>query len=419
MTSSILWIGDIDGIATDVLAEDPSLELVWSPDLQDALDLPLERFTLVVMDRPGEHDGNLTSLRAAGARQVWSLQDRDTVELRDTLRQLGVPAPVPGGAASASASPVPGVIGRSAGIRGVFHLVEKAQATAATVLLGGETGTGKEILARAVHDGSDRSEGPYVALNCAAFPDTLLESELFGHDKGSFTGADRAKEGLFAAADGGTLFLDEVGETSIPLQAKLLRVLQEREVRPVGGNRARRIDVRVIAATNRDLRREVEAGTFRADLYYRLAVFPIRVPPLRERRDDILPLAEHFLVLHGRRERKPGCKLDPEAERWLASHRWPGNVRELENEMQRALALSDLGDTIGVARLSQGVADLREPAELLVRDDEPLKATVQRFEAWLLRRALARNGGQKAATARALGLTREGLYKKLKRLGIE
>jgi transcriptional regulator with GAF, ATPase, and Fis domain len=315
MTSSILWIGDVDGIATDVLAGDPSLELVWSPDVQDALDLRLDRFTLVVMDRPDGHDDDLASLRAAGARQVWSLQDHDTGELRDTLRQLGLPAPAPG--RSGPPSPVPGIIGRSAGIRGVFHLVEKAQATAATVLLAGETGTGKEILARAVHEGSDRSEGPYVALNCAAFPDTLLESELFGHAKGSFTGADRAKEGLFAAADGGTLFLDEVGETSIPLQAKLLRVLQEREVRPVGGNHARRIDVRVIAATNRDLRREVEAGAFRADLYYRLAVFPIRVPPLRERRDDILPLAEHFLVLHGRREGKPGCKLDAEAERWL------------------------------------------------------------------------------------------------------
>jgi Nif-specific regulatory protein len=232
-----------------------------------------------------------------------------------------------------------------------------------------------------------------VAVNCAAFPDTLLESELFGHVRGAFTGADRDKRGLFEAATGGTLFLDEVSETSGPFQAKLLRVLQEREVRPVGGTRTRAVNARVVAASNRDLRHEAQRGTFREDLFYRLAVFPIQLPPLRKRPRDVIPLAEHFLAIHGLREGKPGACLSPEAKRLLQAYRWPGNVRELENETQRALASLQPGDT--------------------------LRETVGRVEAWIIRRALERNGGRRAETARRLGITREGLYKKMKRHGIE
>jgi transcriptional regulator with PAS, ATPase and Fis domain len=321
--------------------------------------------------------------------------------------------------ASAPPAPVaPGVIGASEAMKRTLALVERAQQTAATTLLTGETGTGKEVLARAIHAGSVRSRGPFVALNCAAFPETLLESELFGHARGAFTGADRAKDGLFVAANGGSLFLDEVGETSLPFQVKLLRALQEREVRPVGGNRSQRVDVRVIAATNRELRREVERGGFRADLYYRLAVFPIRVPPLRERREDVPLLAAHFLALHGEREKKRSCRLASDALDWLAAHGWPGNVRELENEMLRALALSEAGDEIPASRLSQRVSELAEPGQTLVADGEPLRVTLARFESWVLRRSLARHGGRRAETARALGLTREGLHKKLKRLGV-
>ena len=237
--------------------------------------------------------------------------------------------------------------------------------------------------------------------------------------KGAFTGADRGKDGLMTLADGGTLFLDEVGETSVALQAKLLRALQEREVRPVGGTRARRVDVRVIAATNRDLAGEIARGRFREDLYYRLAVFPIPVPPLRERREDVLALAAHFLAQHGAREVKPGCRLAREAEQLLLAHSWPGNVRELENEMLRALALSEPGETIPAERLSERLGQLLEPFPSAVHEGEPLRDTLARFEAWCLRRALDRNAGRRAETARNLGLTREGLYKKMKRFGIE
>jgi len=312
------------------------------------------------------------------------------------------------------------VIGRSTAMQATLALVDHACASSATVLLSGETGTGKEVMARAVHAGSQRAEGPFVAVNCAAFPDTLLESELFGHVKGAFTGADRTKEGLFALASTGTLFLDEVGETSLALQAKLLRVLQEHEVRPVGGTRARKIDVRLVAATNRDLRREIAAGRFRADLYYRLAVFPIAVPPLRERRDDILDLARHFLVLHGRREGRPGMRLASEAEARLVAHHWPGNVRELENEMHRALILCGPDGVVRGAHLSAGWTDPALPEELLpgAGAGEPLRDTLLRIERYLVQRALTAHRGHRADTARALGLTREGLWKKMKRLGI-
>ena len=325
----------------------------------------------------------------------------------------------PARAAGEGSARHPGIIVRSLGMRATLELVDRACGTHATVLLTGETGTGKEVIANAVHRGSRRSGGPFVAINCAAFPDTLLESELFGHVKGAFTGADRAKEGLFQLASGGTIFLDEVGETSLALQAKLLRVLQEREIRPLGGSRARPIDARVIAATNRDLRREIEAAHFRADLFYRLAVFPIRVPPLRERREDVIPLAEHFLRIHGAREGRPGCRLSGEAEAHLISHAWPGNVRELENEMQRALALAEPGATLGPEHLSATTHQTALPADHLVAPGEPLRDTLARVETFLLHRALERHHGHRSRTARALGITREGLYKKLKRLGIE
>ena len=299
-----------------------------------------------------------------------------------------------------------------------FVLVERACETSATVLLTGETGTGKEVLAQAIHTGSPRGHGDFVAINCAAFPDALLESELFGHVRGAFTGADRHKDGLFTVADGGTLFLDEIGETSLPFQAKLLRVLQEREVRPVGAERSKSVDVRVIAATNRDLRHEIDAKAFRADLFYRLAVFPIPVPPLRERRDDIVPLAEHFLRVHGAKDGRPGRSLSDEAARKLVMHAWPGNVRELENEMQRAIALAGECAVITPDILSEFTSYLSVPTEDLLRPGESLRDVLERVEAYLIRGSLDEHDGHRANTARSLGLTREGLYKKLKRLGI-
>jgi transcriptional regulator with PAS, ATPase and Fis domain len=313
----------------------------------------------------------------------------------------------------------PGIIGRSRSMLGALSLVERACNTAATVLLTGETGTGKEVIAQAIHQGSERGESPFVAVNCAAFPDTLLESELFGHVKGAFTGAERAKEGLFQLASGGTLFLDEVGETALPLQAKLLRVLQEREVRALGGNHTRKVDVRVVAATNRELQHEISNGRFRADLFYRLAVFPIRLPALQERREDVLPLADHFLHLHGKREGRQGCELTSDARSLLVAHSWPGNVRELENAIQRALALVDPGEAIGTRHLALTAHPEPIPPGELGQVGESLRETLMRVEAFLLHRALEQHGGQRSQTAASLGITREGLYKKMKRLGIE
>jgi len=304
-------------------------------------------------------------------------------------------------------------------MREVLALVDRAATSPSTVLLTGETGAGKEVIARELHARSGRAEEPFVAINCAAFPETLLESELFGHVKGAFTGADRAKTGLFEAAGPGTLFLDEIAEMGLPLQAKLLRVLQEREIRPVGGTRVVSIACRIVAATNRVLAEEVRAGHFREDLFYRLNVFPIRVPPLRERRDDILPLARHFLKRHGPREGKPDSHLSLAAGQLLQGYAWPGNVRELENEMLRALMMTTTGELVSPKSLSPRLVEILEPIAQDARPEETLKEALERVEAWMIRRSLANNAGRKARTARKLGLTREGLYKKMKRLGIE
>jgi Nif-specific regulatory protein len=411
----VLWIGPANGLEVSPLAASPGADIAWSRDVADALALPLASFDCVVLHGPAA-EGAAARLRAAGARAVI---ETDRPARFPTPSDLAAAARAPAARPARNRAPAPaGIVGESAALADTLALVERAQKSGATVLLTGETGTGKELLARAIHAGSARSAGAFVALNCAAFPDTLLESELFGHAKGAFTGADRAKDGLMPLADGGTLFLDEVGETSVALQAKLLRALQEREVRPVGGTRARRVDVRVIAATNRDLSGEIAQGRFRADLYWRLAVFPIRVPPLRERREDVLALARHFLAHHGARECRPGCRLSREAEELLLAHPWPGNVRELENEILRALALSEPFETIPAERLSERLGRLLEPLGNVVCDGEPLRDSLARFEALCLRRALDRNGGKRAETARHLGLTREGLYKKLKRYGI-
>jgi len=403
---SILWIGDPAGLQANPAAQCPELDLVWARDASDALALPLTSFACVVMDADVGSDALAERLRSLGAADVLLTHDPARYpRLADLARRPAKPA-------------LRGVVAASEAMQRVLALVGRAQATHATVLLTGETGTGKEVMARAIHAGSARSRAPFVALNCAAFPEGLLESELFGHARGAFTGADRAKEGLFVAADGGTLFLDEVGETSLPFQVKLLRALQEREVRPVGGTRTQRVDVRVIAATNRELRRDIDRGAFRADLYYRLAVFPLRLPPLRERRADIAPLATHFLASHGEREGKRGCALATDALALLAAHTWPGNVRELENEMLRALALSEPGEEIPAARLSQRLGEHVDLAEALPAGGEPLRVTLARVETLVLQRSLARHSGRRAETARALGITREGLHKKLRRLGI-
>ncbi len=297
----------------------------------------------------------------------------------------------------------PDLVAESAAMRAVLAAARQVAPTDASVLLLGESGTGKSQLARWIHHQGRRAAGPLVEVHCAALPETLLEGELFGHEKGAFTGATHRKEGHLASADGGTLFLDEIGEITPATQVKLLRFLQDRTFVPVGSTGTRAVDVRVISATNRDLDEAVRAGAFREDFFYRLNVFAIRVPALRERREDVAPLAERFLAARG----LPAEKLSPGARAALLARDWPGNVRELENALERALILAGEGD-LGGEHLSTGATArgrARDAAEL-VGDGFDLDA----FERELLLAALARAGGNKTRAASFLGITRRRLY---------
>ncbi|MBI4269328.1 MAG: sigma-54-dependent Fis family transcriptional regulator [Candidatus Rokubacteria bacterium] len=289
------------------------------------------------------------------------------------------------------------LLGRSAAMQAVFDRLRAVADTDATILLLGESGTGKELAARAIHHASARRAGPFVPVNCAAIPETLLESELFGHEKGAFTGADRRRRGLFAEANAGTLFLDEVGDIPLPLQAKLLRALQDKTIRPVGGSEEIRLDLRLIGATHRDLLALVGEGKFREDLYYRLAVIPIRLPSLRERLGDVLLLATHFLARAAGPLGKTLEGFDEAATAWLLGHRWPGNVRELENVVERAATLAR-GPR--VSRADLGTEFVPETAL-----EGSLRPTLAELEERYIRRVLEETGGDKAAAAKILGIS--------------
>jgi Nif-specific regulatory protein len=310
------------------------------------------------------------------------------------------------------------ILGQSRALRDLLLQLEKVADTRVTVLVEGETGTGKELVASFVHYRSRRREKLFVAQNCAALPETLLESELFGHKRGAFTGATEEKKGLFEIADGGTLFLDEVTEMPVGLQAKILRVLQEGEVRPIGATTTRHVNVRIVAATNRDLDKEVKAGRFREDLYYRLRVFPIRVPPLRERRDDIPVLAGHFIERYGREIGKPIAGFAQAAMELLMAYDWPGNVRELENEVQRLVIQADAGTFITPELLSSRVRQVEGVVTQAGTAKGTLKEMVEQVEKYFVLEALRDHGNNKTSAAKALGITREGLHKKLKQLKI-
>jgi Nif-specific regulatory protein len=311
------------------------------------------------------------------------------------------------------------IVGDSPAMRAVFTQLEKVIDTRATVCIMGETGTGKELVANAIHHGSKRREKMFVAQNCAALPENLLESELFGHKKGAFTGADHDKKGLFEIADCGTLFLDEIAEMALTLQAKLLRVLQEGEVRPVGASKSRIVDVRIICATNKSLEKEVEAGRFRQDLFYRLMVFPILLPPLRERAEDIPLLTQHFLRKYTNEMRKSVGGVSQEAMNHLCSHGWPGNIRELENEVQRLTIQVEDGEIIRPEHLSPQIRKVESLVERIAPPKGTLKDMMEHLERWLLIQALREHGNNKTQTAAALGITREGLHKKLSKFGID
>ncbi|BBE71091.1 sigma-54-dependent transcriptional regulator [Oharaeibacter diazotrophicus] len=303
----------------------------------------------------------------------------------------------------------------SSPVEGVIALARRATLYDISVLITGESGTGKELLARAIHYGSARGDKPFVVENCGALPDELLESELFGCKKGAFTGAYQDRVGLFEVADGGTIFLDEIGETSPSFQVKLLRVLQEGEIRPLGAQRPRKVDVRVVAATNRDLLGEVDAGRFRRDLYYRLAAFPVHLPALKDRPMDIPPVAARLLDDVNRTFHRRVSGFAPETLAAFAAHRWPGNVRELANEIQRMVALSDRDGPLGPELLS----DVVRPAAPPVIDGEGggglLRERVEALERALIEASLRRTGGNISRSADELGLSRVGLRAKMER----
>ncbi|HVJ17538.1 MAG TPA: sigma 54-interacting transcriptional regulator [Polyangiaceae bacterium] len=310
------------------------------------------------------------------------------------------------------------LIGDSRAMSDLLFKLDKVVDTRVSVLIEGETGVGKELIASALHYRSKRREKLFVAQNCAAFPENLLESELFGHKRGAFTGATDEKKGLFEIADGGTLFLDEIGEMPLPLQAKLLRVLQEGEIRPIGGTQVKTVNVRIVAATNRNLEQEVAAGRFREDLYYRLKVFPIRVPPLRERREDIPLLAQYFLERYTREIGKPVAGVSQETLEALSAYDWPGNVRELENEVQRLVIQADAGVIVGVDLVSPELRKVEGVINEAGAAKGSLKDRVEQVEKFILLEVLREHGNNKTSAAKALGITREGLHKKLKQLGI-
>ncbi|MCZ6632553.1 MAG: sigma-54 dependent transcriptional regulator [bacterium] len=306
------------------------------------------------------------------------------------------------------------LIGESPAMERVYNLVEKVIESTITVLLTGETGTGKEAIARAIHYSGPRKDHRFVCTNCGALAENLLESELFGHKKGAYTGAHEDRIGLFEAASNGTIFLDEIGETSPAMQVKLLRVLQESEVTRVGETEPRKVDIRIIAATNRDLEAKIQSGTFREDLYYRISVFPIALPPLKDRRTDIPLLAHHFLKKHTHEKAPAG--FTPEALDALARYDWPGNVRELDNEIERALLLSTNGSPISRNELSEKIRGLPDRNW---RKDGSLKDAVEAVECEMIQAAFEQYKGNRTRMAKQLGITRWTLLQKMKAFGIE
>ncbi len=342
--------------------------------------------------------------------------DRLLIMLENTFRLLRAEAEAQ--ELKAEAGHFDELVGESRAMAGLREQVLRAARSHASVLVNGERGTGKELVARAIHRASPRAAGPLERLNCAAVPAELIESELFGHEAGAFTGATKQRRGKFERASGGTLFLDEVGDMPLPMQAKLLRVLQEREIERVGGNETLKVDVRVVAATNKDLRAACEKNEFRADLYDRLNVLPLELPPLRARRDDIGLLAQHFLEAARRANNRPGVILGKDALEALGRHSFPGNVRELRNLIERLVILNP-DDTVTASDVERAIGLGSAPgATGLYRPGVPFRVLSEEAERTIIEEALAHHTGQMAATARALGLERSHLYKKAKALGL-
>ncbi|HET9751588.1 MAG TPA: sigma-54 dependent transcriptional regulator, partial [Myxococcales bacterium] len=408
---------DYDALVTDVRM--PRLNGL---DLVRAAQTASPDTTVIVMSAYGSHDLAIEAMKAGAYDYLGKPFRPDEVllvlrkaEERERLRRENTLL------RKEMARRGPQLVAEGPAMKEVLRVVQKVAKTPTTVLIEGESGTGKELVARALHALSPRSERPFVAVNCGAIPETLIESELFGHAKGAFTDARSVKRGLFEEADGGTLLLDEVGELPLAVQPALLRALQEGEVRRVGDNRSARVDVRVLAATNRDLAAQVQQGRFREDLYYRLNVVGVRLPPLRERQEEIPLLAQRLLARHGERIGVPARRLSTRAMEALGRYRWPGNVRELENALERALVLSE-DEEIGPESLPEAVQRALDPEPLppqLDPDDLSVKRAQRVLEADLIRRALSRTAGNRTRAAELLELSPRALLYKIREYGLE
>jgi two-component system response regulator HydG len=370
------------------------------------------RIPVILMTAFGSIESAVESIRGGAYHYLTKPfrmeQLRATLEM--ALREQRLVAALTTDVASGSGAML---VGEATGMRRVLDLIARAAPSDTPILLIGESGTGKELLARRIHQQSSRSESPIVALNCTAIPEGLLESQLFGHRRGAFTDAREDRKGLFLEADGGTLFLDEIGDMPLGLQSKLLRVLQEKEVHPLGASSPVRADVRLVAATHRNLEELCRQGRFREDLYYRLNVVAIQVPPLRNRLQDLVPLVAHFLEKHGARLNRPGRVVSLEAMERLRRHWWPGNVRELENVIERALVLGS-GPTIGIEDLPESL----RPHASVTAPHGAVRGLAETERDEIIR-ALRSSGGNKAAAARMLGVDRKTLYRKLEAYGID
>jgi two-component system response regulator HydG len=394
-------VGGLDVLAA-VRARDPDVPVILmtaQATLQSAIQAVNEG-AFYYLQKPFRNDELLAILRRAAEHRSLRVENRTLKQEIRRREQGGVNRP----------------IGKSKAWLDVLRLAETVAPTESTVLIQGESGTGKEVIARYIHSLSARRDGPFLSINCGALPESLLESELFGHVKGAFTGAVKDKDGLFTAAQQGTFFLDEIGETTPATQVKLLRVLQHREVIPVGATDARPIDTRLLAATNRDLEDEIKRGSFRSDLYYRLNVIALHLPTLRERRDDIPLLATHFLERTALARGEAPKHLSAAAVAALQEYQWPGNVRELENALERAVILTE-GETIEPTALPDRVTERR--SEPLVGDRPHPNPTLETIERSYILWVLQSEGGNKSRAAEVLGIDPSTLYRKLSRYGVE
>lgn len=379
----------------------------------------LQAVPVVMLTAHATSDNTIGAMRLGAFEHLTKPVGRDEIAaLLERILSAQSGAPAARAFADEITSREPQLLGVSDSMRDLQKRLGRAAASNSTVLITGETGTGKEIAARVLHRASARAGGPFVAVNCAAIPDELLESELFGHSKGAFTGAQSDRRGRVEEAHGGTLFLDEIGDMPLPMQAKLLRVLQERQVTPLGTNRVVTVDVRVVAATHRDLASMVEAATFRQDLLFRLNVIPLHMPPLRERVADILLLAEHFLA--GASSDALRKHLSADAQRLLATFAWPGNVRELANAIERASALAP-GQVLTCDDFAFLAATLNHPDDAIPAAllELPLPQAVAQLERALILHALSASGGNRAEAARRLGISRQSLYTRMAALGMD